>query len=483
MRGKSIWYDKSRNRWRIEFWFRGRRYTGFAKNPDGTFARDDEEAERAASRLKDAAQYGTAQLTPPDRHRPDGAAPNLRTEAELTPRSMGTITPLSTSSYTLGQAVLAYGAASEGLKSWPTIRGYLTAVTEFYGDDFLIDQIDEVKIAEFRQWLASTPVLTYLGGPGAPEKSRRNPDTLYGERTGARAKRSQSTIRKYLKSLRSVLLTAHRKIDKDDPLGRSLLRVMPAFKGLKDPEGTPRPFPVDRLQDMLAALPAHARAVVLGAVFTGWRRGQVCSAKVAWLDDENRALRHDAENKGGREGWTPLSEQGFAFFAALREQAREIGSDHFINYYDKAQGAWRPVATIEGAWLRGLDRIGLRGQFRFHDLKSMVLSTMAKNRIDPRTLQALAQHADIETTMKHYITAEIETSREGQDVVERRLLKAGIDFSAEIAKAAPAATESHAKSHAATKETPAATPEISPKALKKLARPARLERATFSFGG
>ena len=488
MRKKSIWFDGARRHWRIEFRFRGRRYSGFAKNPDGSFARDADEAGRAAARYRDAVEFGAGRQTPPDslslgRVSADSA---VRNAAEAMPRPIARGTPSQAATYTLGQAVLAYGAAASALKSWPTMRGYLTAITEFYGVDFPINEIDEVKIAEFREWLLQTPVLVYLGGPGAPEKSRRNPATLYSERKGARAQRSDSTVRKYLKTLRSVLLTAHRKVDKDDPLGRPLLRVMPTFKGLKDPEGTPRPFPVDRLSDVLAALPAHARAVVLGAVFTGWRRGQVCAAQVSWLDDERRALRHDANNKGGREGWTPLSEQGYAFFVALREQARAIGSGHFVNYYDKARRAWRPVGTIERAWLRALDRVGLRGQFRFHDLKSMVLSAMAKGRVDPRTLQSLAQHADIETTMKHYVTSEIETSREGQDVVERRLRDAGIDLSAAIATAAPmgaSVRKSHAKSHASTETGGGSKAEIRPNPLKKMARPARLELTTFSSGG
>ncbi|MBL8807190.1 MAG: tyrosine-type recombinase/integrase [Rhodospirillales bacterium] len=488
MRGKSIWYDRSRNHWRIEFQFRRKRYTAFAKNPDGTFALNEFEAARAAARLKDQIQFGPHQQAggvPRAVARMAGVSVSV-VGTEPDPQSVVSGAVSRASTYTLGQVVLVYGAASEGHKSWPTIRGYLTAIIEFYGDDFPINQVDEVKIAEFRQWLAKTPVLTYRGGPGAIEESRRAPETLYGERTGARSSRSPSTIRKYLKALRSVLLTAHRKQDESDPLGRPLLRVMPTFRGLQDPVGTPRPFPVSRLQDVLAVLPPHTRAVVLGAVFTGWRRGQVCAAQVSWLDDERRALRHDANNKGGREGWTPLSDEGYAFFVALREQARAVGSSHFINYFDKTLRSWRPVGTVAGSWLRGLDRVGLGGQYRFHDLKSMVLSAMAKERIDPRTLQSIAQHADIETTMKHYIESDIEMSREGQDIVVRRLNATGLDLSAEIAKAAPTGVDipkSHAKSHAAPEAKSGTNAKTSPKVLKDLAHPARLERATFSFGG
>ncbi len=492
MRGRSVYLQKSTGRWRIDFYHQGRRVHSYAKNLDGSLSRTRGEAEQAAFRLREA-------LVNPGSF---GATSNSAIETSVPQVSVAPMHQHASAanSYTLGEAVLSYAAASSGLRSWPSIQGYLSTINLFFGQEFLVNDLDEVKLAEFREWLQSAPILNYRGGPTTPQKSKRPEEQLYSVRSAketnvdaesaATAQRSETTVRKYLKALRSVLLMAHRKIDPNDPVGRPYLRAMPAFKNLRDPQGTPRPFPAERLSDVLTHLPAHAQAVVLGAVFTGWRRGQVCASQIAWLDDERRALRHDSKNKGQREGWTPLSPEGYAFFCALRKQAQAIGSKHFINYREPKSGRWRSIKTIERSWLRALETVGLAGQFRFHDLKAMVLSTMASARVDPRTLQSIGQHSDIETTMKHYVFTQLDAGREAQTLVNSKLAEAGFDLHAASRLATEAAeselkkpAKSHTKSHKSTAKRVAVQPSKPSKLLKKMARPARLERATFSFGG
>ncbi|MBN9498996.1 MAG: tyrosine-type recombinase/integrase [Alphaproteobacteria bacterium] len=492
MRGRSVYLQKSTGRWRIDFYHQGRRVHSYAKNLDGSLSRTRGEAEQAAFRLREA-------LVNPGSF---GATSNSAIETSVPQVSVAPMHQHASAanSYTLGEAVLSYAAASSGLRSWPSIQGYLSTINLFFGQEFLVNDLDEVKLAEFREWLQSAPILNYRGGPTTPQKSKRPEDQLYSVRTAkesdvdaksaATPQRSETTVRKYLKALRSVLLMAHRKIDPNDPLGRPHLRAMPAFKNLRDPQGTPRPFPAERLSDVLAHLPAHAQAVVLGAVFTGWRRGQVCASQVSWLDDERQALRHDSHNKGKREGWTPLSPEGYVFFCALREQAQAIGSKHFINYREPKSGRWRSIKTIERSWLRALEAVGLAGQFRFHDLKAMVLSKMAAARVDPRTLQSIGQHADIETTMRHYIFTQFDAARDAQTLVSKELADAGLDLNFAVKKATEEAksqeikpAKSHTKSHKPSAARVVVKPSKLSKSLKVMARPARLERATFSFGG
>jgi integrase len=492
MRGRSVYLQKSTGRWRIDFYYQGKRVHGYAKNADGSLAHSRGEAEQAAFRAREAIVNPSAVTTTSSQ------------SIIVSPQQVSVATmhsPVNAdASYTIGDAVLAYAAASSSLRSWPSIQGYLSTINLFFGQDFLIGDVDEVKLAEFRDWLRQAPILNYRGGPTTPQKSKRPEEQLYSVRSAketdvdaesaATAQRSETTVRKYLKALRSVMLMAHRKVDPSDPMGRPYLRAMPAFKNLRDPEGTPRPFPAERLPDVLAQLPVHAQAVVLGAVFTGWRRGQVCASQISWLDDERRALRHDGANKGKREGWTPLSPPGYAFFSALRDRAREIGSKYFINYLDPKSGCWRSIKTIERSWLRALAAAGLAGQFRFHDLKAMVLSTMASARVDPRTLQSIGQHADLETTMRHYVFTQFDAARDAQTLVSKKLADAGLDLNFAVKKATEVAksqeikpAKSHTKSHKSTAKRVAVKPSKPSKSLRKMARPARLERATFSFGG
>ena len=512
MRGDSVYKDKRRNRWRIEFVYNGRRYSKIAFNRNGEPASNRDDAVRAAARFKDSIEFPETMVTantsavatgskrPRPRH--EMLAPAASTCVQALGNAVGP------SEYKLSEAVVAYGAASAGLKSWRTIQGYLATILNFYGADVPLSSIDEVKIEEFRNWLASSPIVDYRGGVVPPEASRLNEmyrprvrktgDTMstasVEDQRGALVEyetRSPSTVRKYLKALRAVMVAASNKTDPNDPYQRPYLRSVPAFKKLRDPKGTPRPFPVGQLNAVLKQLPAHARAVVLGAVLTGWRRGQVCSAQIDWLSDERQALRHDAFNKGNREGWTPLSPSGYALFVKLREHAEAIGSRYFINYFDPSIKRWRPVKNIERTWLRALEVVGLRGKHRFHDLKAMVLTTMAKGGIDPKTVQMIGQHADIETTMAHYIDADILSGRTGQDVVEQRLRDVGIDLAAQISMATIvlpqsdglAGPKSHTESHTPATVEFQPDAETAAKSLKKLARPARLERATFSFGG
>ncbi len=492
MRGRSVYLQKSTGRWRIDFYHQGRRVHSYAKNLDGSLSRTRVEAEQAAFRMRETL-INPNSVAVPSGSAIDVASPQVSV-AQMQPHASASV------SYTIGEAVLSYAAASSSLKSWPSIQGYLSTINLFFGQELRLNDIDEVKIAEFRDWLQQAPILNYRGGPTTPQNSMRSEEQLYAVRSAKRAgpaneatseaRRSETTVRKYLKALRSVLLMAHRKVNPSDPMGRPYLRAMPAFKNLRDPAGTPRPFPAEKLPAVLAQLPPHAKAVVLGAVFTGWRRGQVCASQTSWLDDERRALRHDSHNKGKREGWTPLSPEGYAFFCALREQAQTIGSKHFINYREPKSGRWRSIKTIERSWLRALEAVGLAGQFRFHDLKAMVLSTMASARVDPGILQAIGQHADIETTMRHYVFTRLDASRDAQALVTKKLADAGFDLNAAVKNATDAVallkekpTKSHTKSHKPSAGRVVVKPSKPSKSLKVMARPARLERATFSFGG
>jgi integrase len=111
-------------------------------------------------------------------------------------------------------------------------------------------------------------------------------------------------------------------------------------------------------QLLLAASPEHLRRIILCALHTGMRRGEILSQRHEDIDFDNRIL-HVTHSKTpeGESREIPLTNRLYEMLCAGREHRGPI-----FTYHGDA------IRIIKTTWASSLRRSGLR-HFRFHDLR------------------------------------------------------------------------------------------------------------------
>lgn len=132
----------------------------------------------------------------------------------------------------------------------------------------------------------------------------------------------------------------------------------------------------------------HLTPVVLLAMNTGLRRGELLSLTWADVDLEARMLTIRAENaKSGRQRHVPLNTEARAALAQWGAQAGRAGRVF-------------QVSDVKTAW-GGLLESACIATFRFHDLRHHFASKLVRAGVDLNTVRELLGHADIAMTLRY----------------------------------------------------------------------------------
>jgi len=132
----------------------------------------------------------------------------------------------------------------------------------------------------------------------------------------------------------------------------------------------------------------HLTPVVLLAMNTGLRRGELLSLTWADVDLDARMLTVRAENaKSGRQRHIPLNTEAHAVLAQWASQAHAMG-----RVFD--------VASVKKAWT-GLLTCARIGGFRFHDLRHHFASKLVRAGVDLNVVRELLGHASIRMTLRY----------------------------------------------------------------------------------
>jgi len=132
----------------------------------------------------------------------------------------------------------------------------------------------------------------------------------------------------------------------------------------------------------------HLTPVVLLAMNTGLRRGELLSLTWADIDLDTRMLTIRAENaKSGRERHVPLNTEAHAVLTQWTCQAGTTGRVFGVAGVKKAWGALLTSARIDA--------------FRFHDLRHHFASKLVRAGVDLNTTRELLGHADIKMTLRY----------------------------------------------------------------------------------
>ena len=169
------------------------------------------------------------------------------------------------------------------------------------------------------------------------------------------------------------------------------LKETPAIKRFRVDMKEPRFLTLDEGRTLIAAARGQMRTFLAVALHTGLRKGELFALR--WKDiDLDRAELRVRKGKGKRFRLIPLNAVALG---ALRLHPRHITSSYV--FHNGEGSGWKDIrhsfyATLERA---GLPRI------RIHDLRHSFVSNLVMAGVDVRTVQELAGHRSIQTTMNY----------------------------------------------------------------------------------
>ncbi|MCM0018397.1 MAG: tyrosine-type recombinase/integrase [Tagaea sp.] len=377
----SVFVDRA-GVWIFDFWEGGKRYKRRAKNPDGT---------PAASRRQAQAAEDMARVAARNERRGQAVA--------------------AAGDYTLAQAVAARSAEASRMRSWSHQKIELAEIVEFFGAGAAIERVAETWKA-YRDWMRRQTVKVWLGGP---KKNRDHDDTRLWRDTGR--PRSPGRINRYLNQLSAVLRLAH---ETRGPDKLPLLSFMPAIELEEVDEHDPNPVPLAVLAaiELDTETPQHLRdAAALSRLF-GLRLTEAMRAETSWIDFGDAGLRVPAKiAKAKRDRYQPANDEGMALLrrlaadVAARAQPIEKGAETRLIVWrvpgKDEDGQLRPARAIKNprrAWGTALNRFGVKGKWRFHDVRARYV-TEAFKATSPAVARDLAAHKDQRTSDRYIAIA------------------------------------------------------------------------------
>lgn len=137
----------------------------------------------------------------------------------------------------------------------------------------------------------------------------------------------------------------------------------------------------------------HLEPIVLLAMNTGMRRGEIFQLKWSNIDFYSKTLTVEAGNaKSGKSRIIPLNDTAFY----VLENWKPISQSQYV-FHGKDK---EPLTDIKKGFLKVLEEAEIE-EFRFHDLRHHFASKLVMRGVDLNTVRELLGHADIKMTLRY----------------------------------------------------------------------------------
>ncbi|GBR43253.1 tyrosine-type recombinase/integrase [Gluconobacter roseus] len=170
-----------------------------------------------------------------------------------------------------------------------------------------------------------------------------------------------------------------------------------------------KPFPAwtkEMTREAIQNLPAHLSRVVVLALFTGQRRGDLCAMK--WSDIRGNAI-HVIQQKTGTELWIPLHP---VLAKAIKGWPRT--SDHILTgVRGGAMTVYNVTRSMNDAQERGL----LPKGFNVHGLRKLAAALLAEAGCSTHEIAAITGHKTLKM-VEHY-TRSVDQRRMAEDAISK----------------------------------------------------------------
>jgi|SRR5208282_1137149 len=155
---------------------------------------------------------------------------------------------------------------------------------------------------------------------------------------------------------------------------------------------------------LMRKLPARLRPLVVLALNTGMRRGELLALRWKDIDLVNRTITI-REAKSGEGRRIPMNEQGYAALGALRRKSiREGGAGSNVAAFREAPVFGPSAAAMVMALKRHFERAVKAAKiedFRFHDLRHTFASRLAMSNFNLPTIGELLGHKTLAMTARY----------------------------------------------------------------------------------
>jgi len=150
----------------------------------------------------------------------------------------------------------------------------------------------------------------------------------------------------------------------------------------------------EEINKLLSACHGYLKDIVIVALNTGMRRGEIFNLK--WQDiDFELKLIHVADSKNNESRDIPMNETLYKTLKALKDKAEPGQQYVFINPRTS-----KPYDDVKTSFKSALKRAAIEN-FTFHDLRHTFASHLVMNGVDLMTVKELLGHKDIKMTMRY----------------------------------------------------------------------------------
>ncbi|MCX5657771.1 MAG: site-specific integrase, partial [Candidatus Omnitrophica bacterium] len=142
---------------------------------------------------------------------------------------------------------------------------------------------------------------------------------------------------------------------------------------------------------LLANCNRHLRSMVVVALNTGMRKGEILGLK--WHDvDFRQGIIYLLDTKNGEKREIPMNEQAKTALIRVRKHP---DSPHIF-----CKGDGKPFGNVRKSFYTALKKSGII-DFRFHDLRHTFASQLVMSGVDLNTVRELMGHKSLEMTLRY----------------------------------------------------------------------------------
>jgi integrase len=190
----------------------------------------------------------------------------------------------------------------------------------------------------------------------------------------------------------------------------------------KEPPSRDRWLIHEEENKLLAASPQWLQEIIIFAVETGCRRGEILSLECKDVDLFKRTVSVFGTKTGERRT-IPLTERAFAVLLEKEKARAKVRSIAGNFVFSHPPGRKVNIYTLRSAFEDAIEKAGIQ-DFRFHDLRHTFASRLAQSGVDPYTIQKLMGHSSF-TMTERYAHHFVESLRRGIEYYDASRIERG----------------------------------------------------------
>ena len=163
------------------------------------------------------------------------------------------------------------------------------------------------------------------------------------------------------------------------------------IKQLKEPPGRLRYLEPDEIEALINECAEHLQPIVITAVNTGMRKGEILNLKWSDIDLQNRRILI-RKSKNNTSRIIPINQTLYEVFHTIKKVSK--------NDYVYVDTNGHPFGDNKTGFMAAIRRAKIQN-FRFHDLRHTFASHLVMQGVDLRTVQQIMGHKDIKMTMRY----------------------------------------------------------------------------------